>query len=98
MNTKILKYEIPVPKRTNDYSVIGMPNLRQVLAVGTQVTDEERIFVWVAVDADVNAVQYSEAFYVIPTGGTLPDMYEINFVGTVFFKTAPLVFHIYHRD
>jgi hypothetical protein len=95
----IYKYEI-LPVTSGGPSVVHMPTHAEVLSVGTQVDQNgvERVYVWVHCN---NALALQpRMFYVSGTG------HETNiaaglFIGSVHFKTEPLVFHVFsdkHHD
>jgi hypothetical protein len=98
MTHKVYKYEIPAPMTFGKPSGVVMPAGAKILAVGSQVSnycgamaDEELIFLWADVDPTAETQDYR--FYVVPTGGTVP--LGTEWIGTVQFRTVPLVFHIY---
>ncbi len=98
MAHKVYKYEIPAPSTFGKPSGVAMPQDAKILAVGSQmdnrggtIADEELIFLWAEVNTKAKVQDHE--FYVVPTGGTVPD--DTQWVGTVQFRTEPLVFHIY---
>ena len=87
-------------------SPIKMPIASTILSCGTQketIYDTEQgtlvlehIFVWASVNPD-ECQLVERTIYVIATGQEVPDdvFFTMTFLGTVQFKTGPLVFHLF---
>jgi hypothetical protein len=92
----VLKFKIPV--YTGDHGEVELPAGARILSVGTQVRmpDEEEIFLWALVEPAVEEVREKVALCVVGTGHPLPpDADPDKFIGTVHFKSQPLVFHVF---
>jgi len=92
----IWKYELAV----EDDQTINMPEDAYILSVHTQVksvsrfrSDEEVICLWALVDTKKPSQERGVS--VRGTGSSCDDLPNTHFLGSVFFTTAPLVFHIF---
>ena len=90
----IHKFEIPV--HDSDHRM-DLPIGAQILSVGTQMKlkeVEEGIFLWALVDTEQPTEEISVR--VVGTGHLFPsDADPDKFIGTVHFRTQPLVFHLF---
>lgn len=70
---------------------IALPRLYRALSVGEQ---RGKICLWVEVDPDPLLGTRDIPYYVVPTGGRVPES-PTKFIGTVLMHDASLVLHVY---
>lgn len=74
---------------------IELPQLSVIRHVGSQ---GDEIFIWVEIDLiggdPMKRMQVERCFHIYGTGHPIPDMANLEFIGTVLV-TAGLVFHVY---
>lgn len=90
MTKQIWKFEIPTNGRVN------VPKGAEVLSVGEQ---DNKIYVWVVCNPIEKETMELE-FEVFGTGHDIPTHLrpeEHRFLGTVYFKKEPLVFHVFQK-
>lgn len=88
----VFKYKLEAVERP----VAKMPEDARVLCVASQPDPEqtEAIYVWAMVDPEKPQRPYR--FELVGTGHAIgPDIHEDSYVGSVHFKYAPLVFHVF---
>jgi hypothetical protein len=93
----IYKYQLRPQEGTSSITV-GMPRDAKILSVGTQVGRlgrGEYFYVWAEIDTNVESTIHEFEIYRPGHELSIRNMDNRKFIGTVFFKSHPLVFHVY---
>jgi hypothetical protein len=85
-------------KLTPEVNTLLMPSGARILNVNTQVEGgEENVFLWAEVDVSKDTIKEPRSFDIYGTDHQIRQGMGINllYIGTAFFKTMPLVLHVY---
>lgn len=90
MTRAVYKYSVQPTASAQDPIQMNLPLGAEVLSVGQQ---GDEVFIWAAVDPMYPTE--SHTFYLIPTGGNIPNGKALTFVGTVHLYAGRIVAHLF---
>ena len=85
--TIIYRYQLPYEGE------LILPKGAEVLLAGIQ---KEQIYIWARINPE-ETEEESRLFHIFNTGQGISNDLNLNFIGTVFFNEAEIVFHIFEQ-